>query len=562
MILPYKPGRQQRTKTHRRPSSLFNSPFQKNSSLPSRQPSDHRSHHTLLPLNSHRTMSSTLFTKSIHDMSWEEFTATKKFGPPNDLVKEIIRKARLQGIDRVYGSGPPRGIFLPQGDDTLWPVRFGLNLVADPGDHVVGRRPDWINTTFVEQFSIDTIKYLFPGLRITTPPDRTHIYGIHVASLTCAMYDLQGQLEAKQWLTSSVLTCALRYSLQGILERCIWIPGEPLNPVMMKSSMRFFLPNDNHNAFDRRYWVLPIHVNNGSHWAVGIYDVATGILVYMDSSKDWKGYQANAISCLVSYIRHAFHCSLDVKVRRPACGEQGGAWECGLWVLEHCRTYFQGGVSYGEEEDLTVVKAWRGDRCYRDCKTVGVAGKKMMRLWMAYVKRSLGCEPDQRVRDKKWRRRGLEDLMDAEGFNLPSTLSSPFKSPPIPRFASLPGSPLALVTTVEGDECVVGLPSDHEGFGPSSVSSNSQRPSRVATPFGFRTPVTMDSPLLSGPVIARPPTYDHSGSPTTHLSPDHTPGFMGWEWAPGVPQRRREEVVRSPVVMARQGRRYALRSEK
>ncbi|KAK4131257.1 hypothetical protein BT67DRAFT_436405 [Trichocladium antarcticum] len=185
---------------------------------------------------------------------------------------------------------------------------------------------------------------LFPGLA-TPRTDGETFYRVAWPTVVCSFYDLEGMIENREWLQGHDLIVALCYFLSG-LEDQVYIHN-----TWISNSSSVHPPETNLNTrrvmASKRFWVI-LGTKDLSHWILTIYDQARHTTVYFDSlryrARDTNLYQLKIISWIQASSLYPGNTKPEVYKRGPVQSED---WECGVWVLEYARLFFQEGLQAG-----------------------------------------------------------------------------------------------------------------------------------------------------------------------------------------------------------------------
>ncbi|KAG7289873.1 hypothetical protein NEMBOFW57_006250 [Staphylotrichum longicolle] len=261
-------------------------------------------------------------------------------------------------------------------------------LQVDYPQAVVDRRPMWIASYGLEANS-RVHDYLFPACN--GPRGRIGQYfDTPWHDISLALYDIEGMIMQQDWLTFDLILHALKFILAPY-EHCVWIypnavtdQHPPAGPARRRQKQV---------AATKRFWVLPCH-RYGNHWAVAIYDQVTTDLFFFDSlprpSKDDHMPFMHKVLDVVTGSAEIPPLNGQVKGRVVVCPRQKEGWECGLWVLEFTRFFFQ---EMRGEDGVRHPLRWMQGRLYKEYGNLGKAQDKMLRCWTNLIREVLGSTP-------------------------------------------------------------------------------------------------------------------------------------------------------------------------
>lgn len=257
------------------------------------------------------------------------------------------------------------------------------------GEAQIRNRPAYFNI----QGDLDTlgkrIKGHFPQLtaRTTMLGD---VLGMPIAEYYGNIYNLEGLIRRKEWLYSEALLAGLRFVAQDFGD-AVWIPkaqGMQLNQVFDNG------PREAEKIRHRRFLIIPLYQN--SHWSLGIYDQQTHYAYYWDSlvGKEaserahtwWTNIDYFLAMNGVVMPKYPPHISYE------STTSQQGAWECGLFVLEHARVFMRERLGDTQED---VSQDWADCDIYKKA----MAARKdnhiqdtMIAIWLKALRTELGSE--------------------------------------------------------------------------------------------------------------------------------------------------------------------------
>lgn len=394
---------------------------------------------------------------------------------------------------------------------------------VDYSPEVTRRRPDWI-ASWRMSLNPRIVQYLFPLYHGPRGRDGTY-FGVAWHDIAVSLYDVEGFIIRKEWLDGSTLDHLFRFFLAPY-ESCTWIYpaeittcGRPADPIRRPAMRR--------EMAKKRFWIFKVHVD-GNHWALAIYDQAVSMIHYFDSlfREEKKNRE------IVRHVWVVIAGSADIapnpdpKLHFPKCPTQLGGWECGVWIAEFTRFFFQ---EMRQGTILYHAKNWRTGRLYVSIKNIAKAKRAMIQNWLGFVRQALGNSPGRSLRPSGLTYRNWHT-------------ANPFRPPDWPA-SRVPSQ----ITDAPSGQAEASAPRDIQGnTTPEATISPSGRtkPKPVPRKRGARIFVTLSSsrtprqseykslplPPKSPDEWTRPPMYDHHNEPADlHLSPEYAPWYRGWD---------------------------------
>jgi hypothetical protein len=290
--------------------------------------------------------------------------------------------------------------------------------VIDYHPEVVARRPDWIACPDLSS-NRATVQFLFPGWRGPTGEIDHTYHGTTAYNIAATLFDVEGHILGKYQLEAFHILNLLRLTLCANEEE-VFIHPTPVTDML--SAPHELLHGDlPRQARGCRWWVFLCH-RFGGHWTLAIHDQAAEITFHFDSSKESSRQDQEQF--LQDRIRPILETTLeyaDESTWSPIAvntTSQAGQWECGLWVVEYARIFFQefwGRLLAGHSEiKLSMTRCYWGDN-------LTTAKKRMLYLWLEFCRTMLGQRADTPLR-----RHGIprDDPYDAACFRAPTPQTS------------------------------------------------------------------------------------------------------------------------------------------
>jgi hypothetical protein len=212
-------------------------------------------------------------------------------------------------------------------------------------------------------------------------------FGTPWHDISIALYDLEGLILSKDWLSNDHIFITLEYTLASY-ESSVWIfpwaVQEDDNTVPPKSLGTRRL------AAGKRFWVFVLH-RHGNHWALAVYDQLKCSIFLFDSMAVQNARKEQAFKTDLWRLIHEVS---DIPPARPnpliytmKSPRQTEDWECGIWVLEFARFFFQ---EVQDGHNLYSGKRWIQSRLYCNLGKRHTPQMKMLRCWTEFIRASLG----------------------------------------------------------------------------------------------------------------------------------------------------------------------------
>jgi hypothetical protein len=231
--------------------------------------------------------------------------------------------------------------------------------------------------------------------------------------ISLALYDAEGFIMQKDWFPVDVILLLLKFSL-STYEHCVWIyPGavtdvEPLaHPVRGRKKQE---------AATKRFWIFVCH-RGGVHWALAIYDQVKGHIFFFDSLLQGDEVEERRF---ISHVWVVIHGSSEIPppcanptIFLMRCPKQQGKWECGLWVLEFTRFFFQ---EIHQGTNVLYQKRWRLGRMYQSLSNLKLCQEKMISCWLGFIREVMGNHKNEPLHPVGLRYR---DIFDCKPFAPP-----------------------------------------------------------------------------------------------------------------------------------------------
>ncbi|KAK4031734.1 hypothetical protein C8A01DRAFT_41817, partial [Parachaetomium inaequale] len=238
--------------------------------------------------------------------------------------------------------------------------------IIDYPPEVIARRPDWIACPDLSS-NRETVKFLFPGWKGPFNNIDFECHGSPFYNIAATLFDVEGHILGRYQLESFHILNLLRLAL-CTYEKEVFIhptcmtdnidaPHEVLHGRILRSKPQSL-----------RWWVFLCY-RFDTHWALAIHDQAAEMTFYLDSGKE-SDRQSHE-DFLRTRIRPIVVDTMAYQEERtwssrivPATA-QAGSWECGLWVVEYTRIFFQefwGRLLAGcPEIKLNMTRCYWGD---------------------------------------------------------------------------------------------------------------------------------------------------------------------------------------------------------
>ncbi|KAK4158827.1 hypothetical protein QBC43DRAFT_363132 [Cladorrhinum sp. PSN259] len=170
----------------------------------------------------------------------------------------------------------------------------------------------------------------------------------------------------------------------------------------------------------RRFWVLPLHIGlsaeeeAGNHWALAIMDLSSAQLFWFDSAKyrlrnvkrstgrtaaQHRSWEQHLIK---QFIWGTYGAVFEITVREVDCPQQIGDWECGMWVLEGARWFFQN-VDLAPNGWPKQPKKWEASSPWDKLAKPGTNIKERFAdQWLKLIRAEFGREAVNGIREPRY----------------------------------------------------------------------------------------------------------------------------------------------------------------